>query len=61
MSQNEPGQEIFSTRVSNDGRASVRPWEYEQGRYFNLTDNLRSAMARDPFPRVAFSTVCSND
>ncbi len=31
---------------------NVRPWEYEQGRYLNLTDNLRSAMARNPFLHV---------
>lgn len=31
---------------------NVRPWEYEQGRFLNLTDNLRSAMARNPFLHV---------
>lgn len=31
---------------------NVRPWEYEQGRYLNLTDDLRSAMARSPFLNV---------
>ena len=31
---------------------NVRPWEYEQGRYLNLIDNLRSAMARNPYLNV---------
>lgn len=31
---------------------NVRPWEYEQGRYLNLTDNLRSAMSRNPYLNV---------
>jgi carboxypeptidase C (cathepsin A) len=32
--------------------ANVRPWQYEEGRYLNLTDNLRAAMARNPFLNV---------
>lgn len=32
--------------------ANVRPWQYEEGRYLNLTDNLRTAMARNPFLNV---------
>lgn len=31
---------------------NVNPWEYEQGRALNLTENLRSAMARNPFLKV---------
>ena len=53
---------IFSDYVKNQLKwesdlqyytsGNVRPWEYEQGRYLNLTDNLRSAMARNPFLNV---------
>ncbi len=32
--------------------ANVRPWQYEEGRYLNLVDNLRTAMARNPFLHV---------
>ena len=32
--------------------ANVRPWQYEEGRYLNLTDNLRTAMSRNPFLNV---------
>lgn len=32
--------------------ANVRPWQYEEGRYLNLVDNLRTAMARNPFLNV---------
>ncbi len=32
--------------------ANVRPWQYDQGRYLNLVDNLRTAMARNPFLNV---------
>jgi len=32
--------------------ANVRPWQYEEGRYLNLVDNLRSTMARNPFLNV---------
>jgi carboxypeptidase C (cathepsin A) len=28
--------------------ANVRPWQYDEGRYLNLTDNLRTAMTRNP-------------
>ncbi|MEO8362257.1 MAG: peptidase S10, partial [Vicinamibacteria bacterium] len=29
-----------------------RPWQYDEGRYLNLTDNLRTAMARNPYLNV---------
>ncbi len=32
--------------------ANVRPWQYEEGRYLNLVDNLRAAMARNPYLNV---------
>jgi carboxypeptidase C (cathepsin A) len=32
--------------------ANVRPWQYDEGRYLNLTDNLRTAMARNPYLNV---------
>jgi carboxypeptidase C (cathepsin A) len=32
--------------------ANVRPWQYEEGRYLNLVDNLRTAMARNPYLHV---------
>lgn len=32
--------------------ANVRPWQYEEGRYLNLVDNLRTAMARNPYLNV---------
>jgi carboxypeptidase C (cathepsin A) len=32
--------------------ANVRPWQYEEGRFLNLVDNLRTAMARNPFLNV---------
>lgn len=32
--------------------ANVRPWQYDEGRYLNLVDNLRTAMARNPYLNV---------
>ncbi len=53
---------LFSDYVKNELKwesdlpyvtsANVRPWEYEEGRYLNLVDNLRTAMARNPFLNV---------
>ena len=54
--------ELFSDYVRNELKwesdlpyttsANVRPWQYEEGRYLNLVDNLRTAMARNPFLNV---------
>jgi carboxypeptidase C (cathepsin A) len=35
-----------------DSRGSVRPWTYEQNRYMDMTEALRSTMARNPFLKV---------
>lgn len=35
-----------------DSRGNVRPWTYEQNRYMDMTEALRSTMARNPFLKV---------
>ncbi len=35
-----------------DTSGSVRPWTYDQNRYMDMTEPLRSTMARNPFLRV---------
>jgi carboxypeptidase C (cathepsin A) len=35
-----------------DSRGNVRPWTYDQNRYMDMTEALRSTMARNPFLKV---------
>jgi len=53
---------LFSDYVKNDlkwesdlhydSSGNVRPWTYDQNRYMDMTEALRSAMARNPFLKV---------
>lgn len=42
----------WETELFYPTSANVRPWQYDEGRYLNLTDNLRTAMARNPYLNV---------
>jgi carboxypeptidase C (cathepsin A) len=57
-----PYTAMFSDYVKNelkwdsdlhyDSRGNVRPWTYGQNRYMDMTEPLRSTMARNPFLKV---------
>jgi carboxypeptidase C (cathepsin A) len=42
----------WETDLHYDTSGNVRPWTYDQNRYMDMTEPLRSAMARNPFLKV---------